>query len=563
MLSTLRITNLAVVDELEVEFQNGLNIMTGETGSGKSVILRAIDLLAGSRAAADLVRHGEDRCTVEGVFIVKAIEELRSRLAEVDDGLADALESEEIIVRRVIEKSGRGKIYVNGGLTTGGSLQILGAQLIDITGQHQQQTLLDPGKHLELLDLFGVPTKLRDEMSRVAKAYFHAKEQLDSFTKDSAAMAAEIERWESELAELEGAGLSPGGRQAIEAELHRLSHAETLSAGIQKAMTLLEEDGESISTLTSEVLTVLERCAGIDPSFTQAVSLVESASAQFSETGIVLSQIGSRLEIEPEKIEELRGRVAEIARVERKYGKKEDALVEYRDSLDAKLKSSGGGELSLPKLTEEFNRRNEEMLAVAGELTKTRKRLAAELSQSVGKDLGRLGMKRAQFLVSLQPKAVSANGADTVEFLFSANPGEPPRGLHKVASGGELSRVLLVLKTLLNERNICGTQVFDEIDSGVSGAVSQVVGEKLLAVASKSQVILVTHSPQIASLADSHFLIEKSAGKDSTKTSIRLLDRPERIEHLAGMLAGKQVSTHFQKSAEELLGARAEIRAGK
>lgn len=556
MLSTLRVSNLAVVDELEIEFTNGMNVMTGETGSGKSVILKAIELLAGKRGGADLIRHGEDRCVVEGVFHVSDLEQLRESLRADDESLADSLESDEVLVRRVFEKSGRGKIYVNGGLIGAAALQSLGEQLIDITGQHQQHTLLNASSHLNLLDLFGVSEKLRQEMRVAYEKFAQAKTRYQKFSEDSAQQELEIARYQFELQELDAAGLSLGGRAAAEAELHRLSHVEVLSSQIQKALAILEDDEQSIDERLRELLITLEKAASIDPHFQQVVQLVEAASAQLSESGLVLNQLGSRLEMNPERLEELRDQIAEIARLERKYGKKEDLLVGYRENIRTKLDALGGGELSLEKLKEEYESAEKIARSIAQKLSESRKKLSNELSQQVGKDLGLLNMKRAQFQVSLQPKELSATGQESVEFLFSANPGEPPRPLQKVASGGELSRVLLVLKTLLNEKNLPGTQVFDEIDSGISGAVSHVVGEKLLAVAKKSQVILVTHSPQIASLADTHFLIEKTASKNSTSTSIRMLDRKQRIEQLAGMLAGKEVSTHFEKSAEELLKNR-------
>ena len=556
MLTTLRVTNLAVVDELEVEFTNGLNVMTGETGSGKSVILKAIELLAGRRGGADLIRHGEERCVVEGVFLVASKDELRERLRADDESLADSIESEEILIRRVFEKTGRGKIYVNGGLVGATSLQSLGEQLIDITGQHQQHTLLNPASHLTLLDLFGVPEKLRLEMKTAYEDYARARERYKKFSEDSAQQALEVARYQDELRELDAAGLVVGGRATLEAELHRLAHVEVLTANIQRAMEVLEEEEQSLDDRLRELLGLLEKMAAIDPNFSQVIQLVEAASAQLSESGLLLSQMGSRLEMSPERLEEVREQIAEIARLERKYGKKEDLLIAYRDKVREKLEQLGGGELSLDKLKEEFERSEQVAKGIAAKLSETRKRLSAQLSQQVAKDLALLNMKRAQFQVSLQTKDLSATGAEAVEFLFSANPGEPPRPLQKVASGGELSRVLLVLKTLLNEKNLPGTQVFDEIDSGISGAVSHVVGEKLLAVAKTSQVILVTHSPQIASLADSHFLIEKVTSKSSTNSSIRKLDRKQRIEQLAGMLAGKEVSSHFEKSAEELLKAR-------
>ncbi|MFN8388732.1 MAG: DNA repair protein RecN [Bdellovibrionota bacterium] len=554
MLSVLRIHNLALVEELEVEFRSGLNVLTGETGAGKSIILKAIELLTGKRASAELIRTGADHCVVEGLF-------LRSQPApaseDESDDLNELLQEEEILIRRAIDNSGKSKISVNGRLSTSGMLQNLAPYLLDITGQHQQQTLLDPNRHRSMLDEYGGHQKLCDEVSSAFHTWQDAKRQLEAFLSDQGQRAEYFQRITAEREELKAADLRDGRRAELEAELKRYASVETLTADVNRALELLEDSEGGIDAKLSSLSSVLDHILTYDSTTAEIAAMVESAAVQLSEAKIALSDYGMRLEADPERLEVLRETIAEIARLERKYGKIEAELVRYLESLEREIGQYESGELDETKLRARATEAEAVLKKCEIALSKKRASAGKKLSAQIIESLQPLGMKHAQFEVSLVKAGSSAHGAEKVEFLLAANPGEPLRSLSKVASGGELSRILLVVKTVLNEKSGPGTQIFDEIDSGISGAVAQIVGEKLHQIAARSQVILVTHSPQIAAFADNHFQISKSVSGERTMTSLRSLSDDERVQHIAGMLAGKRVSANFEQSARELMNLRA------
>lgn len=551
MLSTLRIQNLAIVESLEIEFLHGLNVLTGETGAGKSIILKAIELLCGRRAGPDLVRTGADRCTIEGMF--ELTEAAKSLVIAESPELADDLEGDELLIRRVVDRSGKSKFSLNGQLTTSSLVQRISPTLIDITGQHQQQTLLDPDRHLAVLDSAGVPEALREETAALYRKWNDAQRALDRFLHDEGARAAHIERISAEQQELLEAGVRVGLRQELEAEMTRLSSVEHLSGVLNRALTLLEEGDENVHTMVRTLSGVLHDGLRYDPALGAPVELVDTAAVHLAEAKIALDEYGSRLEADPSRLEELRAQISVLARLERKYNRREEELVHYLEEISTELQSIARGEQSETHLRAALTAATAELRAAEKKLSQCRQKVASSLSKAVQSGLRELGMKRAEFSIPVTVAPSSATGADGVQFLLTANPGEPPRPIDKVASGGELSRILLVLKTTLNERNGALTQIFDEVDTGISGAVSQIVGGRLAEVARHAQVILVTHSPQVAAFADAHFVIAKNTKKDRTATTVELLERSGRIAQLAAMLGGKQTSKSFEQSAAELI----------
>jgi DNA repair protein RecN (Recombination protein N) len=560
MLSTLRIQNLAIVEDLEVEFGPGLNVLTGETGAGKSIILKAIELLTGKRASADLIRNGCEMCRVEGMFTLPPDAQLS---CEENEDLDELLGSEEILIRRTLDTSGRSKITINGRLGTAAMLQLLAPFLLDITGQHQQQTLLDTGHHRELLDNFGAHQTLREEVSAAFQAYSEAKRILDAFLNDQGQREEYLRRISAEQEELQAADLRAGRRSELENELKRLAAVETITFDINRALELIEASEEGIDQKMRALSSALEHARHYDEGIGSILSLVEEAAVQLSEAKLSLSEYGTRLEAEPERLETLRETIAEIARLERKYGKSEAELVQYLQTLTLEIEEYESGKMDESTLRARFDEAEKKLRTAEGALSRKRRESGKKLSVQVLKALQPLGMKHALFEVSVEPAASSSSGADKIEFLLSANPGEPARPLSKVASGGELSRILLVLKTVLNEHAGPRTQIFDEIDVGISGAVAQIVGEKLHQIARRSQVILITHSPQIAAIADTHFLISKTVSGDRTSTGLQILSDQQRVAHIAGMLAGKRVSTNFEQSARELIAGTGRKQPGR
>lgn len=599
MLSVLRIQNLAIVDVLEVEFGSGLNVLTGETGAGKSIILKAIDMLAGRRTGADIIRAGSEKCTVEGLFLPSPA--TRTALAAENDELGALVGGEdELIVRRVVDRNGRSKIYLNGQLITAGTLSAVSARLLDITGQHHQQLLFDSAHHREMLDRFAIPAALRAAVEEKYTVFAAAKRDLDRFLTGKSNRDRELEQLRAQFDELSEARIREGERGELENELKRLASVETLGALATRAIELFDSDEQGLDTQLRAFSSTVDQALALDTTLNEIAALVDSGSVQLREARSELERYLGALEAEPERLESVRERIALIARLERKYGKKEAELAAFFEEVRTTLAQLEGGSFDEGSLRARYDQARTELDAVEKELTAARVNAAAVLAKRVESDLALLNMKRAKFEVSVRPAPSSPHGADEVEYLLAANPGEPPRPLGKVASGGELSRVLLVLKTVLNDRSplsttggekpssgrrgrstpkpasaaadgneavqsaetpfaetqFAETQIFDEVDSGVSGAVAQIVGERLFDVARRAQVILITHSPQVAAFADRHFIVEKSSSERTTTSSVRELSDGERVEQLARMLAGKKVSEHFAESARELLHAR-------
>ncbi len=552
MLTLLRIKNLAVISELEIEFGGGLNILTGETGAGKSMVLRAVELLCGERATASLVRHGAERLEVEGLFDLSA-----DVISALPEEVRESIESGQCVVRRVVESTGRSRAYIGGRLAGLAELEKLGRRLVSITGQHQQQELLDSAYQRNLLDRFGVSAACLNEAREAWSAFFEAKQALDEFQQASSKREGELRRLEFEAEELGTAKLRVGERAEIEEELLRLSNVESLAASAVSVLEILEGDDQAgMLQHLRKARSVLEGSLRLDKRLQSCVDLLESASIQLDEGRRELAAYGASLEGDPQKLEISRARVAELARLERKYARPVDELVKYYQNISGELALAQSGAFTLSALEQRLNDERVRLSAAENALSAERKNAAQHLPALVERELAQLNMKRAKFSVALAHCVSGPNGVESVQFMLAPNPGEPFRPLALVASGGELARVLLILKVLLHEHAVTGLQIFDEIDSGIGGAVAQIVGERLKALASQSQVLLITHAPQIAALADHHFLISKVTLKDRAETSVKQLSAEERVKEVARMLAGKEVTASFEGSARELIDKR-------
>jgi DNA repair protein RecN (Recombination protein N) len=549
VLSLLRIRNLAIVDEAEIEFGPGLNVITGETGAGKSILLKAIELLTGVRTSASIIRAGASKCEIEGLFVLD--DKIRESLAIISDEIQERTVDDELLIKRVIDASGRNKIYLNGELITVGLLQHLSEVLIDVTGQHSHVAILDTAKQRILLDQFGVDSSLLSNMQAAYSEYLNAKKKLDSFQEKSAELDQHILRLSFERDELKEAALSPDEDCLIEEELKRLSSVEMLTTSIARCLEIFEESEIGLEQQLVNLDNQLTRARERDKNLSSILELVESSTLQLGEAKIALLEYASSLEQDPERLEYLRERLSMIKQLTRKYNKSLAEICAYLFEIEAQLAEHESGALDLGKLQAEFELARTKLISVESKLSSVRKTASRELAKLITSELATLNMKRAQFIVQITKKESSSNGADNVEFLLAANPGEPFQALKKVASGGELSRVLLILKTILNYQ--IPIQVFDEVDTGIGGAVAQVVGERLSRLANNAQVILVTHAPQIAAFADNHFKIDKLSRADDTKTVITELNSIQITEEIARMLAGKKISKKFEESAKELL----------
>jgi DNA repair protein RecN (Recombination protein N) len=558
MLQLLRLKNLAIVSELEIEFQTGLNVITGETGSGKSLILKGLELLRGGKASSDLIRAGEQKGEIEALFILDP--EVRSRtiaeLHEHYDWVDEVFAEDEVVLRRVIDGTGRGKITINSRLSTRAELEAVSSTLFDITGQHSQQRLLDKKFHLLCLDQFGVSKDLLVETKKRFQIWSEIRKRLDKARSEASSNQENLRRLKFEVEELSEAELVVNEREELEASIKRASSVEALSGGVSEILSMFEADQGDLEGGLEKVSSTLSKLRRLDNSLEVADSLAETVSVQLGELRTELEHYLAKLEIDPEQLESFRSRLSQLSKLERKYGKSIPELLTYLSDSSKELALHEGGAYDLDLLVKQESEARLKLTEVEEKLTQNRLAVSGELSDEIEKRLALLEMKRARFSVRIEPGKSTENGADAVEFLIAANPGEPANPLADVASGGELSRVLLVLKTLLNEQTTPVLQVFDEIDVGVGGATAQIIGEQIKSLSKRFQVLVVTHAPQVAALADTHLVVSKELTDSRTEVSLRTLSNKDRVMEIARMLAGREVSSQFIKSAETLIGKR-------
>jgi DNA repair protein RecN (Recombination protein N) len=566
MLQLLRIKNLAIVSELEIDFETGLTVITGETGAGKSLILKGLELLRGGKASTDLIRAGQQKGEVEALFVLDA--EARNRtLAELHehyDWVDEVFAEDEVVLRRVIDGTGRGKITINSRLSTRAELEAVSSALFDITGQHSQQRLLDRKFHLFCLDQFGVSKGLLEEAKQKFVSWNEIKRRLDKARADSSSNQEITRRLKFEVEELTDAELRVEEKEDLEGLVKRASSVETLSTGVSELLNILDgETEEGVVTVFDRVLTSLAKLRKVDSTLESVEALADSVSVQLGELRAQLENYLQKLEIDPELIEGYRARLSQLSKLERKYGKNIVEIISYLAEITKELALHEGGAYDLDLLAKQEREAKVELSAVEERLTKERKEVSVKLASEIESRLVALEMKRAKFSVKIEAGKSSELGADEIEFLLAANPGEPSNPLAEVASGGELSRVLLVLKTLLNEQTTPVLQIFDEIDVGVGGATAQVIGEQIKKLSRRFQVLVVTHAPQVAALADHHLVVSKELSESRTNVSLKTLDKNDRVMEIARMLAGREVSDQFLRSAEALIGEASESKPTK
>jgi len=550
MLSLLRLRNIAIFDEVEFDFVDGLNVITGQTGAGKSITLKGLELLSGGKASADLVRSGSDKCEVEGIFEISA--SLCADL-EIDPELVD---EGELVVRRVILSSGKSRAYLGSKLVSQAELKRIGWRLIDITGQHYQHRLLDKKNYRPLLDSFGVSTELLDQCREAFSAWGEAKRKRTEFEEQSREKSDYLRRISFEAEELSEFALRDGEKAELEATLGQQEAIESLKLTAEKGFDLLESD-QGVTAQLARYVNELRAASESSARFAPVLELVESSELQLEEAAAELRGLAGGLELNPEELEKMRCRLTDLIRLERKYGKSEIELLSYFSEISSEVELYQSGQFDIDKLIEAEQQAHDHLKMIEKKLTAERKEMASALSAQVVKELKQLDMKKARFEAKVVSGESGRDGADEVEFLLAANPGEPARALEKVASGGEISRVLLILKTLLSAKTGPVLQVFDEIDSGAGGAVAQTIGEKLQLISKRTQVLLVTHAPQVAALADQHFFVSKQSDSKKTLARVDVLNLDGRVEEVARMLAGKNISGNFINSARELIGLEA------
>jgi len=563
LLAQLTVRNVVLIERLVLELAPGFNVVTGETGAGKSMVVDALSLVLGGRARPDLVRSGAEEAEVEALFELPAGSRAAAKLE------AAGIPSErELVVRRVVQAEGRSRAYVNGRLCTASQLAEIAADLCDIASQHESVSLTDPATHVEYLDAFGRLEADRVRLTEQVDALAEVLRELDAASAQERGRAEREDflRWQMrEIDELEP---RDGEETELEHERARLRHAEKLQAATRRAAERLYEGEGAICDELARLGAELDQAAGIDGSLASLARTVESARAELSDAARALARYAEGVEASPERLAEVEERAFRLQKLWRKHGPATADLLAHRAGLARELASLASASERVAELEAEKGRRASEAGAAARALSRKRRDAAEKLADAIGRELSQLGMGRARVVVDVQPTATAGEallvdgarltraGIDRVEFLIAPNRGEEPRPLRRIASGGELSRALLALKRVLAEKGPAGTYVFDEVDAGVGGAVAEVIGRSIADIARHRQVVCITHLAQIAALADAHFVVDKGESRGRTHTSVKRLQQAERVEEIARMLGGIKVGDATRRAAAELLGAK-------
>jgi DNA repair protein RecN (Recombination protein N) len=565
MLRFLRIRHLAVIDSVEVEFDPGLNVLTGETGAGKSILVEAVGLLLGGRASGDLVRTGEDAAAIEAIF---------------ESG------GEELLVRREITSQGRSRAFINGALATAGALKELSARLVELHGQHEHQTLLDASTHLDVLDTFGSLDPLLVPTAAAFDAMRASQEELARLRAAARDRDSRQDLVTFQLGELDRAGLKPlaPGEPGEDTELAALrqvlASAERVERLCAEGYASLYESDDAILASLSGVWRRVAELAALDPRFKPYLDARDGIKSQLEDLAAFLRSYAAGIEASPARLQQVEERLALLERLKRKYGPTLADVVARRDGLRRELTDLAGGDDRIAELERETAAARAHFLDAAGVLSKERRRVATALSQRLEALLAELAMERTRFEVrfgdAVAETSWSGRGIDAAEFFVSPNPGEDLRPLARIVSGGELSRIMLAIKTLTATSRLGFSDaadrapsasapglIFDEVDAGIGGRVADVVARKLRALGSAFQVLCITHLPQIAAHADTHFEIEKRVDGGRTRTTVRRLNEAGRVDELARMLGGDTITDGLRRSAREMLGARHGDRGGE
>lgn len=550
MLLELRIQNLAVIEQLSIRLESGLNALTGETGAGKSIIVGALSLLLGERASADAIRAGASKATVEGVFDVATDKAVLNALA------AQGIEANEglLILRREVAVEGRSRAWVNGAASTATLLGELGRMLVDLHGQHEHQTLLKRDEQRTILDEYADATALAGEVTDAHALVRRLETELDELERRRREAEQRADYLRFQATEIESANLRGGEEEDISSEAVRLEHSEELATLSQQLHDALYASDESVVNRLGELKRILEHLVRIDESQNDARELLDNAYYAIEELGRRMGDYAEGIEYDPLRLEDLRRRQELIFRLKSKYGPLVEDVIDTGAKARAELNLVEDADVARQDLDKSLSAARAQLVRAAGDLSKRRKKAATKLQKDVSALLPELGMGAGKFEVALDEHTpIGAGGAENVEFRIALNAGFEPRSLSRIASGGELSRVMLALKTILARGDRVPTLVFDEIDAGIGGRVAVQVGDKLREVAGGHQVFVITHLPQIASRATHHLLVEKVEREGTTLTRVSELEADERVRELARMLGGDPESEISLDHARSLL----------
>ncbi len=561
MLKELNIRNFAIIEQLRVEFAPGLNVFTGETGAGKSIVVDAVSLALGERASSDLIRTGCEEAVVEAAFELNgrgteaANEVLTSQGIHFEPG-------EDLIVRRVLSASGKNKVYINGSLANLATLNALGSVLADIHGQHEHQSLLSPEHQLDLLDIFGNCMPMREDLATDFRRLLEVRKKLAAAEAGERDRAQREEMLRFQKEEIEQADLLPGEDEKLAQEQQIAANSEKLAAVSAMVEEVLHASDDSVLVNVKKAMSGLRGITTIDNRLEEVMELCETGRANLEEAARQIGSYRESVEFDPQHLERIGDRLDLIQKLKKKYGGSIEDVLAFGEKAAADLAAMERADEIIGQYKSEIQDIKLGLSDLAAKLTKKRTSAAKELQKKVESELGHLGMKKAKFSLKITQEEggdtmsalkLTARGADTIEFMIAPNPGEDPKPLSRIASGGELSRIMLALKTILVEGDGIPTVVFDEVDAGIGGVVAEEVGKKLKRVAAKRQVFCITHLAQIASMAGSHYGVSKAVKNERTTTEVKLLDQEDRVEEIARMLGGASMTEATLKHAREMI----------
>ena len=552
MLSLLHIENIALIESADISFDGGFNVLTGETGAGKSIVIDSISAVLGERTSRELIRTGAKSAVVHAVFTGS----LPVHWLEDNGFPADG---EELMLQREIQGDGRNICRVNGRPLTVAQLRQLGRQLLNIHGQHDGQQLLDPECHLGYLDSFGKTGPLLEHYQQTYRSMAALRKQITGLEMDEAERSRRVDTLEYQIKELERADLRAGEDEELNARKTLLRSSGKLMEAIQEAQFALSggEDSRGACDLISEAEGAIHSITRLGPQLGELAEKLTALRFAADDAAEILRDFGDEFDFSPEELDQLESRLDVIYRLKKKYGPTVADMLEYLETCKAELEQIQDADDTIQRLEKELEKAKKETVKQGTALTKARKKAADDLQKRVQEELRQLDMPKVQFVTDFRPNpgqdGMDDTGMDQVQFLMSANLGEALKPIQKVASGGELARIMLALKNVLAEDDGIGSLVFDEVDTGVSGRAAQKVAEKMADVARCKQVLCVTHLPQIAAMADTHFCVEKGEKKGRTFTQVERLDQFGRVDELARLIGGAAVTDILRQSAAQLL----------
>lgn len=559
MLRELHISNLAVIADARVELHAGLNCFTGATGAGKSLVIGAVEVLLGLRSPSEMLRTGADEGRVSGVFEIKSAQVLK-RIEQITDAPVTQ-DGGELLITRRLYASGRSSVTLNGNPITLGMLKQVGEALVDVHGQHDHQYLLKPSNQLDVLDQFGGLWPLRERYHECYQKVIDARRRIEELSANRTLRAQQLELYRFQADEIDAAQLDEAEWRELESRASVLANLEKLKKDAGSTHSALYEADGSVVERLRMIAAVLAELAGLDANLKPIAEALASSTIQLEEVAFDLSRYLDKLDLDPGELADVNERLNAIQRVLNKYGDRIDATLAYRAEIGSKIEELERATDDFASLQAELKPLSDELKQLGAELSAQRQAVARKLRPLVEKQLAELGMEKATFTVELTPAtanagdvlSATASGFDHAEFVAQTNPGQLPQPLRKIASGGELSRIMLALKGILAQSDRISVLVFDEIDANVGGRLGSVIGQKLRSLSEHHQVLCITHLPQIASYADRHLTVRKQVVDNQTATTVRTMTGSDRLEELAEMIGGQRITDTTRAQAQELL----------